>query len=136
MTTGTWNGAWSLPRSWLKSSRLPPIVALLGALGLGLALIASSGVPLSKALAAFIDGVAGSGYAVVGSITRAAPLALVGLGFVVADRGKLTNVGAEGQICLGGLASTAACLYLGAARLPGPLAYLYPLLLAALAGAA
>jgi len=136
MTTQAWSAAWQWPRSLLKPSRILPLCALVGALGVGLVLVALSGVPVDKALAAFFDGVAGSGYALVGTVSRAAPLALVGLGFVVADRGKLTNVGAEGQICLGGLASTAACLYWGAAKLPGPLAYVFPVALAALAGGA
>jgi simple sugar transport system permease protein len=58
----------------------------------------------------------------------------VGLGFILADRARLTNVGGEGQICVGGIFATAAALYGGAAHLPGPLAFLYPLLAGTLAG--
>src|SRR5205814_9886706 len=47
-----------------------------------------------------------------------------------------TNVGGEGQIAVGGIVSTALCLYGGAAALPGPLAWIVPLVAAALAGGA
>ena len=51
------------------------------------------------------------------SINRALALGLVGLGFVLAQRANLTNVGGEGQIAVGGIAATAVALYGGAARL-------------------
>ena len=112
-----------------------PLLALGFALGIGLLLIGLTGVPMAKALHAFWDGIAGSSYAFVASVTRAVPLALVGFGYVLAERGNLTNVGGEGQIAVGGIASTAAALYFGASQLPGPLSYAFPLLLGAAAGA-
>ena len=39
--------------------------------------------------------------------------ALVGIGFIVANRANLTNVGGEGQIAVGGIAATAVALYGG-----------------------
>ena len=125
----------ALARPRALATRLLPLAALAAALAAGLLLIAATGVPLARALSAFWDGVAASEYALVGSLLRAVPLALVGLGFMISERANLTNVGAEGQICLGGIASTASALYGGAAQLPGPLAFLYPLALGALAGA-
>jgi simple sugar transport system permease protein len=119
----------------IRSARLLPLLALLAALAAGLLLIAATGVPLARALGAFWEGTGASEYALIGSLARAVPLALVGLGFMLAERANLINVGAEGQICLGGLAATASALYGGAASLPGPLAWLMPLLLGALAGA-
>jgi ABC-type uncharacterized transport system permease subunit len=119
----------------LAAGRLLPLWALLGALGAGLLLIKLTGVPMRDALSAFWDGVGGSAYALVGSVTRGVPLALVGLGFILAERANLTNVGGEGQICMGGMFATAASLSWGAARLPGPLAFLFPLLVGTLAGA-
>jgi simple sugar transport system permease protein len=112
-----------------------PLLALGFALGVGLLLIGLTGVPMAKALDAFWDGIAGSSYAFIASLTRGVPLALVGFGYVLAERGNLTNVGGEGQIAVGGIASTACALYFGASHLPGPLAYLFPLLLGTLAGA-
>jgi ABC-type uncharacterized transport system permease subunit len=114
---------------------LLPVWALVGALGAGLLLIKLTGVPMKDALSAFWDGVAGSSYALVGSVTRGVPLALVGLGYILAERANLTNVGGEGQICMGGMFATAAALSWGADKLPGPLAFLFPLLAGTLAGA-
>ena len=113
-----------------------PLLALGFALSIGLLLIGVTGVPMRQALAAFWEGVAGSDYAVVGSIARGVPLSLVGLGYVLAERGNLTNVGGEGQIAVGGIASCATALYFGAASLPTPLCFLFPLLVGSLAGAA
>lgn len=115
--------------------RAAPALAVLGALVLGLLLIALTGVPLERALGAFAQGIVGSDYALVGSLMRAVPLSLIGLGYILAERANLTNVGGEGQLAVGGIASTATALYGGAASLPGPLAFLYPLCAGALAGA-
>ena len=119
----------------LPIERLLPLGALAGALALGLLLVRATGVPVRDAMAAFWDGIAGSSFAVVGSITRGVPLGLVGLGYILAERANLTNVGGEGQICLGGIFATAASLSWGAARLPGPLAFLFPLVVGTAAGA-
>jgi simple sugar transport system permease protein len=85
-------------------------------------------------VAAFAEGAWGSPYAVAASINRALALGLVGVGFVLAQRANLTNVGGEGQIALGGIAATAVSLYGGAAHLPAPLSFIVPMLAAALAG--
>lgn len=119
-----------------KSLRaLLPFLVLVVALAVGVVLVALTGTPVGKALGAFVDGIAGSEYALVASVLRSIPLALVGLGFIVADRANLTNVGAEGQICVGGIVATAASLYWGAAGFPSPLSFLLPLALGGLAGA-
>jgi len=120
-------------RAWRSELWVPVgavVVALLG----GLALVAAAGVSLPAAIAAFADGAWGSAYAVGASLNRAVALGFVGLGFIVAHRANLTNVGGEGQIAMGGIVSTALCLYGGAAGLPGPLAWIVPLLAAAIAG--
>ena len=113
---------------------LVPAAAMAGALLVGLGLIRATGVGTAEAAAAFWDGVGGSGYALAASLIRGVPLALVGLGFILADRANLTNVGGEGQICVGGLFATSAALYWGGGSLPGPLAFLYPLVVGAVAG--
>jgi ABC-type uncharacterized transport system permease subunit len=119
----------------VQIDRLLPLIALVGALAIGLVLVRATGVPVRDALAAFWDGIGGSAFAVVGSVARGVPLALVGLGYILAERANLTNVGGEGQICLGGIFATAASLSWGATKLPGPLAFLFPLLVGTLAGA-
>lgn len=116
------------PSLWL------PFAAVVVALLVGLLLVAAAGVAPRDAVAAFADGAWGSPYSVGASLNRAVALGLVGLGFIVAHRANLTNVGGEGQIAVGGMASTALCLYGGAAALPGPLAWIVPLLAATLAG--
>lgn len=108
--------------------------AVVGALAAGLLLVAAIGVPLRDAVAAFADGAWGSAYAVAASLNRSVVFALVGLGFVLADRASLTNVGGEGQIAVGGVVATAVALYGGVAGLPAGLAFVLPMLAAGLAG--
>jgi ABC-type uncharacterized transport system permease subunit len=110
------------------------VAAVLVASLFGMALVVAMGASVPKALAAFADGAWGSPYAVAASINRTLALALVGIGFVIAQRANLTNVGGEGQIALGGIAATAVSLYGGAASLPVPLSFLLPMLAAVLAG--
>jgi simple sugar transport system permease protein len=110
------------------------VAAVMVAAGFGMALVVAMGASVPDALAAFADGAWGSPYAVAASINRTLALALVGIGFVIAQRANLTNVGGEGQIAVGGIAATAVSLYGGAATLPMPLSFLWPMLAAVLAG--
>jgi simple sugar transport system permease protein len=129
MTGIALRGRWlSHAGSWL------PIVAVLVAMAGGLVLVAAAGVPLGDAMTAFAEGAWGSAYSIGASLNRAVALGLVGLGFIFANRANLTNVGGEGQVALGGIAATAMSLYGGAAALPGPLAWIVPMLAAAVAG--
>ena len=116
------------------SASLLPVGAVVLALLSGLVLIAGVGASVPEAVAAFADGAWGSAYAVGASLNRAMALGLVGLGFILANRANLTNVGGEGQVAVGGIVSTAVCLYGGVAGLPEPLPYLVPMALAAMAG--
>ena len=128
----------TLPVAWPRVGRgvWLPLAAVAAALLFGALLVISTGVPLIEAATAFADGAWGSGYAVGASINRALAIGLVGLGFIVAQRANLTNVGGEGQIAVGGIAAAAMSLYGGASHLPGPLAFIVPMLAAMLAGAA
>ncbi len=112
------------------------LAAVAAALVVGALLVEALGVPVRDAVAAFAEGAWGSAYAVGASLNRALAFALVGLGFVLAQRANLTHVGGEGQIAVGGIAATAVALHGGVAGLPGGLAWLLPMLAAALAGAA
>ncbi|ROZ84134.1 ABC transporter permease [Pseudomonas neustonica] len=111
-----------------------PLTAVLIALLFGVALVAATGASVSEALGAFAEGAWGSPYAIAASINRSLVFALVGIGFVLAERARLINVGGEGQIAVGGIAATAVSLYGGVADLPMGLAFILPLLAAALAG--
>ncbi|HEX2441187.1 MAG TPA: ABC transporter permease [Methylomirabilota bacterium] len=110
------------------------MVATVAGLVVGLGLVAATGASIGEAIAAFWDGMLGSTFALGASINRAVALTLVGLGFILANRANLTNVGAEGQLAVGGMMATALALH-GAERLPLGLATIWPLLGGALAGA-
>jgi general nucleoside transport system permease protein len=131
----TGNSNWPLGRV-LNPSFLVSLAAVLAAALIGLGLIFLMHVSVPDAIAAFIDGTIGSPYSLAASINRSIAFALVGIGFVFANRANLVNVGGEGQIAVGGIAATAVALYGGAENLPLGLAYLLPLLAAVLAGAA
>lgn len=130
----------AFPRAgWRGSRRLRTAAVLSGvalvAIAAAMALIAGVHVPLGDAMAAFADGAWGSPYAIGASINRSLVLALVGSGFVLANRAQLTNVGGEGQIAMGGIAATAVSLYGHVAHLPLGLPFIVPMLAATLAGA-
>ncbi len=112
-----------------------PFAAVVGSMAIGLLLIVASGKSVPDAVEAFHDGAFGTAFAVGASINRAVALALIGLGFILAARANLTNVGGEGQIAVGGIAATAMALWSPVADLPLGLAVLLPLLAGILAGA-
>ena len=121
-------------RGWVRPSVVISISAVAIAGLIGLVLIFAIGVSVPDALSAFVDGTLGSPYAIAASINRSIAFALVGIGFVVANRASLVNVGGEGQIAVGGIAATAVALYGGVAGLPAALPFLLPLLAAMIAG--
>lgn len=112
---------------YIPNTTLIPITATLLALGVGLGLVALTGASVSEAITAFWNGMVGSSYAIGRSINRAVALMLVGIGFVLAFRANLTNVGGEGQINVGGLAATTVALN-GASHLPIGFSIIVPLL--------
>jgi len=122
-----WRGA-------LRPSVMISVAAVVAAGLLGFALIFAIGVSVADAMAAFIDGTFGTPYAIAASINRSIVFALVGIGFVIANRANLVNVGGEGQIAAGGIAATAVALYGGVAGLPAGLPFIIPLIVAAAAG--
>lgn len=122
-------------RFTLHPTLLVPVIAVGFAGVIGLALIACIGVSVPNAIAAFIDGTVGSPYAIAASINRSIAFALVGFGFVLANRANLTNVGGEGQIAVGGIAATAVALYGHVNTLPFGLPFILPLLAGVVAGA-
>ncbi len=104
--------------------------SLLAALLLGAAMMAALGADPLTGYHALVVGAFGGSTALGATAVRAAPLLLVGIGICIAFRANVLNIGGEGQLALGGLASTATAL-----ALPGlPAGVLVPLVL--LAGAA
>ncbi len=88
-----------------------PVLAVVVAMVLGGVIMLATGVTLAnvgEAYLALFNGSFGSLSAVSETLTAAAPVTLAGLGIALGFRAGLFNIGAEGQMIVGGLASVAA----------------------------
>ncbi|MFQ5970784.1 MAG: ABC transporter permease [Alphaproteobacteria bacterium] len=95
----------------LRTVVLLPTVAVASALVLGAVIMLATGIApatVRDSYVALVQGSLGSVYAVSETLTAAAPLILAGLGVAVGFRAGLFNIGAEGQILVGGMASLIA----------------------------
>ncbi|MCW6005707.1 ABC transporter permease [Micromonospora sp. CPCC 205371] len=119
-----------LTRSDLASSFGAIVIALL----VGAVLILAAGADVVTAYRTLWTGAFGSPQNVANTLVETVPLALVGVGVALSFRAGLFNIGAEGQLLLGGVAAALAGLALGGAPMPVVL----PAMMAAgiLAGAA
>jgi general nucleoside transport system permease protein len=118
--------AWrSLLLSWLA---LP--MSALAALAIGALLILAFGANPVTGYHALVSGAFGGSYALASTAQKAVPLLLVAVGISIAVRASVWNIGGEGQIVMGALASTATALALP--KLPAIV--LLPLVLVAAAG--
>jgi len=89
-----------------------PVLAVFAALIFGgVMLILLGANPIEGYVEMFV-GAFGSGDALIATTLKATPLLFVGIGIVIAFRANVINIGAEGQLVLGGLFSTMAALYL------------------------
>lgn len=86
------------------------------------------------AYAGVIDGAFGSWDRIIVGLNKSTPYLLAGVGVALCFRANVINIGAEGQIALGGLA--ASYVALKATAMPGALAISAAILVGALAGAA
>lgn len=93
-----------------------------------------TGVGPASTVRTFVSGAFGGWSATAGTVNRAIPLTIVGVGAAVALRGGVFNVGGEGQMAAGALAGAAVVTAVGA-TLPAPLTWAVALL-AGLAGGA
>ena len=85
-----------------------PIFAVIVALVLGALILLLTGVDIAtigKSFAALAKGSVGSINAVSETLTAAIPLVLAGLGLGLGFRAGLFNIGAEGQLLMGGMAA-------------------------------
>jgi ABC-type uncharacterized transport system permease subunit len=85
-----------------------PILAVIMALILGGITMLATGVgfaTIGSAFAALFSGSLGSVQAVSETLTAATPLTLAGLGIALGFRAGLFNIGAEGQLLVGGMAA-------------------------------
>ena len=109
-----------------------PLAAVVAALVLCSGLIALAGAGVFEAYDVMFSSAFGDSYAITETLVRAAPMIFTGLAVAVAFRAKFWNIGAEGQLLAGAIASCAV----GAIPMPGPLAMLLMALSGAAAGAA
>ena len=85
-----------------------PLLAVVLALIIGAIIMLATGVsPVSigKSFVALFSGSLGSLNAISETLTAAAPLTLAGLGIALGFRAGLFNIGAEGQVLIGGMAA-------------------------------
>lgn len=107
----------AVQRRWmtiLQKTGTPVISALL-AIAVGSIIIWASGYDPLAAFAALFKGSFGSPKAVGDTLLKSTPLILTGLAVAYGFRAGLFNIGAEGQLFMGGLAATALGLALGGA---------------------
>ncbi|MEN8238641.1 MAG: ABC transporter permease [Actinomycetota bacterium] len=89
-----------------------PVLAVFAALIFGAVMLVLLGADPIEGYAEMFVGAFGSGDALIATTLKATPLLFVGIGIVIAFRANVINIGAEGQLVLGGLFSTMAALYL------------------------
>ncbi len=108
--------------------------AVTAALAIGAVLITLWGVSPLRAYGALAAGAFGSQNGIAETLLRSIPLTLAGLGICIAFRANCFNIGAEGQLYVGGTA--AAWVGIAVTGLPGPLLDALMLAAAVAAGAA
>lgn len=116
---------------------LAPVGAVVFTLLVSALLVLWAGAPVGQTYALLFQGAFGSVFALTETLTRATPLILTGLAAAVAFRARLFNIGAEGQLYAGALATVAMGGLHGGTGLEWSPYVLFPLMLlaAALAGA-
>jgi simple sugar transport system permease protein len=95
-------------RSDIEDLVVVPVFAVIVALVLGALTMLVTGVDLAtigKSFVALFVGSVGSLNAISETLTAAVPLVLAGLGLALGFRAGLFNIGAEGQLLLGGMAA-------------------------------
>ena len=97
---------------------LSVVVALVGGLLVGAAVIAASGIEVWEAYGALFGGAFGGAKEIQRTLLQATPLLFTGLAAVVAFRGKIWNIGGQGQFMAG--AMVAAWLSTKLVALPQP----------------
>lgn len=104
--TSAWQGYTRVITVWLVAAL---IAFLLG----GVLVVMAGGSPIAS-LRAMFDGALGSTFAIGQLLVLAIPLVIIGLGLALAFRGRVYNIGAEGQLFMGALAGGAVLLMIDA----------------------
>jgi ABC-type uncharacterized transport system permease subunit len=89
---------------------LTSLGAVLLGLLVGAAIMAVAGANPIRAYGAMVEGAVGSRFAVSQVLVQTVPLLIIGLGLALAFRGRVWNIGAEGQFHLGALAGGAMAI--------------------------
>jgi len=89
-----------------------PIVSFILALVFNALLLLLFGIDPIQAYSVMLKGSLGSQYALTETIVKAIPLMLTGLGVSIAFHMHFWNIGAEGQLAMGGIAAAFAALFL------------------------
>ena len=121
-------------RRRIAEGLLVPLISVLLALATVAIILLIVGANPLTAYASMINAAFGSPYAVSATIIKAMPRLLAALGIAIAIRANLWNIGAEGQIYIGGTAAAGMVLALPA--LPQPLVPIVAIIAGGLAGAA
>jgi general nucleoside transport system permease protein len=116
---------------WLQN--LSILVAVIAALLVSAGLIMTSGANVAGALGALFKGAFGSREACLETLVQSTPIMFTGLAMVIAFRGKVWNIGGEGQFFAGALATAWVCMHFY--NLPQPVLIAAIILSALLAGA-
>ena len=114
---------WRVERRYIRSARsnlLVTLIALLAALIVGGGLLWAVGVNPFSAYLEMFRGAFGNSFALSETLVKTTPLLLTGLSVAVALRAGFWNIGAEGQLVMGGFAATGTALFI-APNLPDPL---------------
>ena len=112
---------------------LLPLLAVPVAFVIGAVMILALGANPLESYAALVTGAFGDVSGITQTLAKATPLLLVGLGICIAFRGGVINIGGEGQLLVGALATTA--LAVGFRDVPGIILLPACLVVGALAGA-
>jgi simple sugar transport system permease protein len=91
---------------------LVPVISFIVSLLLGAILLIASGVNPISTYAAMARGAFGSWHSISETLVKAIPLMLTGLGVSIAFQMQFWNIGAEGQLALGGVAAAWVALFL------------------------
>lgn len=94
-----------------RATVLVPVVSFIVSLIFGAVLLAVSGANPFVTYAAMFKGAFGSWYGITETLVKAIPLMLTGLAVSIAFRMRFWNIGAEGQLTLGGVAAAGVALY-------------------------
>jgi simple sugar transport system permease protein len=88
-----------------------PVISFIVSLIFGAILLWLSGANPFVTYAAMVKGSWGSWYGITEVLVKSVPLMLTGLGVALAFRMRFWNIGAEGQLTLGGVAAAGVALY-------------------------